>query len=102
MSATAVVERDPRAVINSRILRDLRESAVTAAGILTYTPDIAGDEKVGDWLRRLGHGTIREETVLHWLEAAATNPWRPVNALSVRQRWSLAEQLRQFAKGIRP
>lgn len=99
---TALAERDPRDVINGRILRDLRESALTAAGILTYTPDIAGDEKIGDWLRRLGHGTVREESVLAWLEAACVNPWRPVSKLGLRQRWSLAEQLRRFAKGLRP
>src|SRR6185312_11428047 len=98
MSAT--IECDPRDVITSRIFRDLRESALTAAGILTYVPDIAGDEKVGDWLRRLGHGTVREDAVLAWLEAAAINPWRPVSKLSLRQRFALAEQLRRFAKGL--
>lgn len=91
---------DTRTLIESRIYRDLRESAFTAAGILAYVPGIAGDEKVGDWLSRLGHGTVREDRVMAWLEAAAVNPWRPVSKLSLRQRFVLAEELRKFARGL--
>lgn len=92
---------DPHRVISDRIRASQREGALTAAAILKFTPERIGDERVGDWLSRIGHGTIREATVAGWLERAGVNPWRPGRELSVRQRYALAGLLLRFAQGDR-
>jgi hypothetical protein len=96
MSITAPT--DPRDVINARIRDSLREGALTAAGILKYTPDLIGDEEIGIFLRRVGHGTVRKDIVSGWLQKAAVNPWRAGSDLSVVQRMRLSAQLLAFAK----
>lgn len=88
-----------RELIDRYVHTDQRRDARVAAMILRADPDYAGDQEVGEWLRRIGASTIRKETVEGWLEQANVNPWRPVSKMKDHQRAAVAAELDKFAKG---
>ena len=92
----------PHALIKRYLREDLRRDAKVAAVILRACPDFVTDvrdERIDEFLSRIGAGTIRDETVLGWLERAGVNGARPVSTLKPWMRYALADQLEAFAKG---
>jgi len=92
----------PRALIKRYLREDLRRDAKVAAVILRACPEFitdVRDERIGDFLGRVGAGTIRDDTVLGWLERAKVNGARPVSTLKPWMRYALADELDAFAKG---
>ena len=90
-------------LVSNYLRRSLKQDAKVAAFILRACPEFVTDvrdERIADFLCRIGAGTIRDETVLGWLERSKVNGARPVSALSSWQRNSLALELQRFAEGL--
>lgn len=93
----------PETLVSSYLRRSLSQDAKVAAVILRTCPEFitdVRDERIGDFLGRIGAGTVRDETVLGWLERAKVNGARPVSTLGVRQRYWLAAELSRFAQEL--
>lgn len=96
----------PQVIVTSYLKRRLRDDARVAALILRAWPEFIVDrglggnpaETVESYLRRMGAGTIRHETVLR-LEGAL-NGSRLMSGLDVEERAGLATRLERFAREL--
>lgn len=94
----------PELLATSYLRKSLCESAKVAAVILRHCPEFIThthpQETVDQYLRRIGHGTLHDETVIAVTELARVNGSRRIADLKVWQRHALADRLDGFAQGM--